>query len=98
MNKSEDLSKQFNMYVAKINLFKMSGNPIDISNDEKLDLYKFYKIGKNEPLGAKPGLFNPIENAKWKAHKSALDMSPDQAQENYILLAKKIISKISIHI
>jgi len=98
MNKSEDLSKQFNIWIAKINLFKISRIEINLSNDEKLSLYKFYKIGKKEPLGTKPGLFNSIENAKWNAHKSVLNMTPEEGQKNYILLAKKIISKLSIHI
>ena len=83
----------FEECVNKINLFRQSNPNINISNDDKLALYKYYKQGCGISLGDSPGMFQFIEKKKWEAHKSVSHMTQSEAQQQYILVAQKVLSE-----
>lgn len=64
---------------------------IEISNQNKLLLYGFYKqatLGKcttSNPLG-----INIIQNAKWSQWNSLGEMDKEEAMKNYIEIVKKL--------
>ena len=60
-----------------------------LSNEEKLDLYKYFKqatVGDNNT--PKPGMLQMKAKAKWNAWDSAKGMSKEDAQAAYIEAAK----------
>jgi len=77
----------FQKYVDYIN--DKSNKPVNTTNQDKLDFYKFYK---QATLGdcntSQPSMFNFIDNEKWKAWNSVSGMSKEEAMQKYILLCK----------
>ena len=68
-------------------LEKISQSNVDLSNDEKLDLYKYYKQGTVGNCNVKePYFFDLKAHAKWKAWSSVKDMNKEKALLNYINL------------
>ena len=68
-----------------INYVNNSDNITTISNDDKLEMYKYYKqatCGNNNT--DKPYFYLLLEVAKWNAWTSIYDMSIEDAMINYI--------------
>lgn len=83
------INKSFNTSVEIIN--KLNKTP---SNDELLDLYKYYKqatIGNNNTVESYK--INFKAHAKWDAWNSIKNMSKESAMQKYIDLTLKFASK-----
>tara|TARA_Y100000389_G_scaffold50722_1_gene46411 strand:+ start:1238 stop:1498 length:261 start_codon:yes stop_codon:yes gene_type:complete len=80
----------FNSYVEKIRNSTPTNN--NVSNDEKLDLYKYYKQAKigdcNIP---KPSFFNITDSARWSAWNDIKGLSKEEAMKKYIMLCKTYV-------
>jgi len=60
--------------------------PYQPTNDTKLKFYGWYKqatIGKCNT--SRPGMFSPIERAKWDAWNKLGDMTKEEAMELYVI-------------
>lgn len=56
------------------------GNGDKISNEEKLEVYKYFKQGdKGKNTTPKPGMFDMKGKAKWNAWNELGDMSKEEA-------------------
>ena len=87
----------FNRNVMKMNLLKQS-NTINLTNEQKLDLYKYYKQGTHHHASnTPPPRYNIYDYAKWNAHNSVKFMSTDEAMKKYIELSTEIQMNISIN-
>ena len=76
----------FHKYIKMIN---ESQNKISMSNDDKLDFYKYYKqatIGDCDTNA--PSMFNITDNIKWNAWNSVKGLSKEEAMKKYIILVK----------
>jgi diazepam-binding inhibitor (GABA receptor modulator, acyl-CoA-binding protein) len=63
-----------------------------ISDEEKLDLYKFYKQAlEGDIIGDRPGVIQFKSRKKWDAWNSAKGVSKEEAQLAYIELAKMYV-------
>ena len=85
------VKETYDFAVSQIN----SGlNGYKFSNDEKLNLYGYYKqatLGKcNTP---KPSMFNLVDKAKWDKWNSLGNMSIDDAMLKYSSLYLDIVNK-----
>lgn len=79
---STELIEQFEFTINYVN---NSDNITTISNDDKLEMYKYYKqatCGNNNT--DKPYFYQLEEVAKWNAWTSIYDMSIEDAMINYI--------------
>lgn len=66
-------------------------NPIELTSNEKLDFYKYYKQAKEGDCNiSEPWSINFEAHAKWKAWKSVKGMSKDDAMSAYIMLYDKV--------
>ena len=77
-----------------INYVNNSDNITTISNDDKLEMYKYYKqatCGNNNT--DKPYFYQLEEVAKWNAWTSIHDMLEGEAMVNYIKTFKTIKKK-----
>ncbi|KAJ5112526.1 hypothetical protein N7532_000571 [Penicillium argentinense] len=66
------------------------------TNDEKLDLYAHFKIGKREEV-PKPGMFDMVKKAMfnhWSKYKDELDAQ--KAQATYVKLVVGLIAKYGL--
>ena len=73
---------------------KIKNTNILISNEDKLELYKFYKqytIGNCNIQ--KPYMYQITENHKWNAWNNIKNMDKDTAMNNYIKIATNILNK-----
>ena len=71
---------------------KISESNVDLSNDQKLDLYKYFKQGTiGNCNGEEPYFFELKAHAKWKAWSSVKGMNKEQALLNYINLVNIIV-------
>jgi len=73
---------------------KIKNTNILISNEDKLELYKFYKqytIGNCNIQ--KPYMYQITENYKWNAWNNIKNMDKDTAMNNYIKIATNILNK-----
>ena len=62
----------------------------DLSNEEKLDLYKYFKQATVGDVNTnRPGLLNLKGKAKWDAWNSVKGTSKEDAQAAYVELVKK---------
>ena len=72
-----------------INMINESSNKIPMTNDHKLEFYKFFKqatIGDcNIPA---PSMFNISDNIKWNAWNSIKGLSKEDSMIQYISLVK----------
>ena len=60
-----------------------------ISDEEKLNLYKFYKQAlAGDNTAAKPGVLQFKAKKKWEAWESVKGTSKDDAMKEYVELAK----------
>ena len=60
-------------------------------NDTLLRLYAFYKQGsEGDVTGPKPGFFDFVGTAKYEAWAKLKGTKPDEAQQKYIDLVKKL--------
>lgn len=63
-----------------------------ISDEEKLNLYKFYKQGiVGDNTADKPGMLQFKASKKWVAWESVKGMTKEKAMESYVELAKKYV-------
>ena len=84
---SSDISDIF--YQISNNLIQNKN--LKISNEDKLLLYGFYKqatVGKCNI--SKPEGINMIQQAKWHQWNSLVEMTKEEAMENYIQIVKKL--------
>ena len=78
----------FQKYIKMIN---ESQNKISISNDDKLEFYKYYKqatIGDCETVA--PSMFNITDNIKWNAWNSIKGLSKEEAMKKIHNVSKKL--------
>ena len=63
-----------------------------MSNDEKLEFYKWYKQGtQGDNTTEKPGMMQFEAKTKWEAWNKAKGTSKEDAQKKYIELSKKYL-------
>jgi|TARA_B000000475_G_C15998315_1_gene447837 diazepam-binding inhibitor (GABA receptor modulator, acyl-CoA-binding protein) len=65
-----------------------------INNEDKLELYKYYKqytIGNCNT--EKPSMYQITENYKWNAWNNIKNMDKKSAMNNYIRIATNILNK-----
>ena len=77
-----ELVEQFEFTIINVNNYD---NITTISNDDKLEMYKYYKqatCGNNNT--DKPYFYQIKEAAKWNAWTSIYNMSIEDAMINYI--------------
>jgi len=66
-------------------------NPIELTSNEKLDFYKYYKQATEGDCNiSEPWSINFEAHAKWKAWKSVTGMSKKDAMSSYIELYNKV--------
>ena len=68
------------------------------SNDELLDLYKYYKqatIGDNNT--SRPGMLNLLGGRKWDAWESVKGTSTHNSEVEYIRLVNQAIKKYGVN-
>jgi acyl-CoA-binding protein len=65
----------------------------DMSTEEQLNLYSLYKQATcgNAPVQG-PSAFQPRARSKWQSWSSLRDMSPEEAMNNYIAVARTFVS------
>jgi acyl-CoA-binding protein len=80
---SPQMERAFNIAIAK---FRENVNSEQLTDNIKLDAYKYYKQGIQCNI-SKPSIFNIKESAKWNAWNSIIDMSQEEAVEKYIALS-----------
>ena len=88
---STELIEEFEFTIDYVSNYK---NISIISNDDKLEMYKYYKqatCGDNNT--DKPYFYQVKEVAKWNAWTSIYDMSEGEAMHNYIKTFKTIKKK-----
>ena len=60
-----------------------------LNKDQKLEVYGLMEQGKNGDVNIeRPGIFSPIERAKWDAWEKNKGMPKEQAQKRYVELIK----------
>lgn len=64
-----------------------------ISVNEKLKMYGWYKIARNEALAKEPSNFNVFAHERWEAHKKALseNLDANTCMTNYIQFIVKVM-------
>lgn len=63
-----------------------------ISDEEKLNLYKFYKQAlEGDNTADKPGILQFKAKKKWEAWESVKEMEKEEAMSCYVELAKKYV-------
>ena len=78
-----DLNKQFEEAAGSVNTLR------ELSNDEKLTLYGYYKqatIGDVNTV--MPYFWDRVNLAKWNAWEKCKDMTKEDAKKNYIEFVK----------
>jgi diazepam-binding inhibitor (GABA receptor modulating acyl-CoA-binding protein) len=64
------------------------------SQDVRLSMYALGRQGKlGDVQGSRPGMFSPIERAKWDAWEKLKGMDQKVAQEKFCALGKTIVAK-----
>ena len=85
------LESEFNTVVKSVQDTKE--NPIDLTTNEKLDFYKYYKQATVGDCNiSEPWSINFEAHAKWKAWKSIQGLSKETAMEAYIELYNRVKS------
>tara|TARA_Y100000389_G_scaffold91703_1_gene88305 strand:- start:1255 stop:1515 length:261 start_codon:yes stop_codon:yes gene_type:complete len=73
---------------------KIKNTNILISNEDKLELYKYYKqytIGDCNI--ERPSIYQITDNHKWNAWNNIKNMDKNTAMNNYIRIANNILNK-----
>lgn len=66
-------------------------NKMIVSNEVKLNFYKYYKQGTvGKCTESRPGIFKIVERAKWDAWNSVSEMSREAAQNEYVKILTNI--------
>ncbi|KFG88234.1 hypothetical protein MANI_015801 [Metarhizium anisopliae] len=72
---------------------KLPGMGINLSNDQLLELYGYYKIATGCDITKEPapGMFDIRRKEKWRSWKAKVDegKTAEQAQEKYIQLVEE---------
>ena len=87
----EGVEAQFKSNADAISAGGKSGK-IKMSNDEALELYKYFKqatVGDNNT--SKPGMLQLEAKAKWEAWNKVKGTSKDDAMKKYIEISKKYL-------
>ncbi|OXB52442.1 UNVERIFIED_CONTAM: hypothetical protein H355_001938 [Colinus virginianus] len=74
-------------FTAALRYVKSSGagNPLNLTDDQRLEFYKYYKQAtEGDCCKPAPGFFSFEEKAKHKAWVSVKNMSKEEAQRKYI--------------
>lgn len=88
------MSEAFNNSVTAINATKTDPKLEKITNDEKLELYGWFKqatVGDNTT--AAPWAVQLEAKAKWSAWDSHKGVSKEQAEKEYIEVVRKLLKK-----
>lgn len=89
---SSELDKLFKNTVAWVN-----SNKLDISNDDKLKCYGYYKQALNgDNVDNQPWSIEYLKKAKWVAWESNKGMTKDEAKKSYIISIKEIKKKYNL--
>ena len=85
MNDDQKLQKEFEKCAELVKTFK------GIDNKTKLRLYGFYKqYTEGDCKGSRPGIFYPVERAKFDAWTETKKIPKKQAALHYINLVKDL--------
>ncbi|EDY85750.1 acyl-coa-binding protein, acbp [gamma proteobacterium HTCC5015] len=88
-----DLKAEFDAAVQKVQTAEGDFKP---SNDLKLEMYSLFKqASEGDVNGKKPGAFDLIGKAKWKAWEDLKGMSSDDAMQKYIDKVNELEAKLS---
>ena len=84
-----DNSQEFQDAAARI---KDPANKVDSNNEQKLELYKYYKQATSgDVTGSQPWAVQVEARAKWDAHNSIKGMSKEDAEKAYIEAVNKLL-------
>jgi diazepam-binding inhibitor (GABA receptor modulating acyl-CoA-binding protein) len=82
---SRQMEKAFKDAIKK---FEDNVNSPVLTNDIKLEAYKYYKQANYGKCNTtQPSMFNLKEAAKWNAWNSIINMSQEEAVQKYITLS-----------
>lgn len=82
-----DISDIFN----KASNYLSQNKNINVSNQDKLSLYGFYKQAISGKCNiSKPQGINMVQQAKWQQWNNLGEMTKEEAMENYIQIVKKL--------
>ena len=77
------------IFIQRSKDVKAAKNP---SNDQKLEMYSYYKYVKEGPCTtSRPGMFDPVARAKWDAYNKVRDISRDKVMQKYIDLVDDLL-------
>lgn len=86
------MSKEFLTAVDYVN--KLATKP---SDDELLNLYKYYKQATVGNINIKqPSMLNIKNRKKWDAWNSVKDLSKNNAEREYVMYVNKLINSYGI--
>ena len=84
---SSDIIDIFN----KASNYLSQNKNINVSNQDKLSLYGFYKQATSGKCNiSKPQGINMVQQAKWQQWNNLGEMTKEEAMENYIQIVKKL--------
>ena len=84
---SSDIIDIFN----KASNYLSQNKNINVSNQDKLSLYGFYKQATSGKCNiSKPQGIDMVQQAKWEKWNSLGEMTKEAAMENYIQIVKKL--------
>lgn len=83
------MEKEFNELVSYIR----NSDPIHMTDNEKLDFYKFYKQATIGDCNTdQPMFYQMTERSKWDAWNSVKGLTKQEAMVSYISMAKQKIT------
>lgn len=89
---SDDIMFAEAQQAAKTRLRNASDGKEDLGNESLLPLYAHYKQATVGPAsGKKPGMFDPVRRAKWKAWNALGSMSKQEAKRKYCVLVDSFV-------
>lgn len=89
---SDDIMFAEAQTAAKTRLRNASDGKEDLGNESLLPLYAHYKQATVGPVtGKKPGMFDPVRRAKWKAWNALGSMSQAEAKRKYCVLVDSFV-------
>lgn len=89
------MSEQFNKAAA--NIKKSADSNIKMTDDELLQIYSLFKQGSVGDVNTdRPGMLDFKGKAKWDAWEKLKGKSKDDAQKEYVALAKTLLNKYGL--
>lgn len=83
------MSQEFTAIADRV---KANGKQAGITQDQALELYGLYKQAlEGDNKADKPSFYQLEAKAKWEAWGKRKGLSKEQAQQEYITLAKKLL-------